>query len=717
MTHRSSFSQHSTFEKCPRMWFFQKIKKIPVIQDFCYANGGKCVHNTLEQYYKGTFSNLEEAKIHFKEQWKKFKLDIHHKFKFKLDEYWLMVINGVNLAVSVTDTELKIYFPDCIGYLDTVDKKNLVIRDWKSSTRTKEKDNEYTKQGLIYAWLYLRKFGVIPKEVVFHYLRYNGTRGSLSFVPTEDEVKNIKHWYEIILNKMDRIKQTGETPLCVQVCDPWCSFTDICKGQEVGKKVFNIECLGSYIRLNGPINNIINVVLDKTFSYELKNSFWIKKNRPKFDGIIRFWNQRKQTLPYGFKDKLINILENYGKKFGHNIEINYIDKRVFNSDRVNFPDKVLNGIVLRDYQNEAVNVALKNKLGLLEIGTGGGKTAIMAEVIRQANMKTLVVVDKIELLRQTKKVFEDTFGLEVGQLGGGELDTSKFITVATIQTINKNIVKYIPFLMGIRMVIFDEAHHVASNSFVKLGRYLPNTEYRIGVSGTCTRDDGNDMQIHSVTGFKIFDLSSKTLIEKGWLVKPTIRFIKNYMPKEEILNLELNTKEGLINETDNYAGFYEQFIYLNKWRNKVIKKLVEENKGKKILVLTKLVAHGDMLANELGGKHLYGGTNKEERKKLFEDFTKGDLNILVSTVSIWSEGLDCPPLKVIINCSANKGNVKTIQMLGRVLRTLSGKKNALYYDFIDESRFFRTASYARQRALKNQGHDIEIIDGGKNETN
>ena len=139
------------------MWYFAKVKKIPVVQDMCYADGGTSVHNTLEQYYSGKFSNIDEAKVFFKQEWEKFKLDKHKLFQYKFDEYWLMVLNGVKLGVSVTDTELKIYFSDCIGYLDIVNSNKDEIGDWKSSKRTEEKDIEYRKQGLVYAWLYVRK--------------------------------------------------------------------------------------------------------------------------------------------------------------------------------------------------------------------------------------------------------------------------------------------------------------------------------------------------------------------------------------------------------------------------------------------------------------------------------------------------------------------------------------------------------------------------------
>jgi superfamily II DNA or RNA helicase len=53
---------------------------------------------------------------------------------------------------------------------------------------------------------------------------------------------------------------------------------------------------------------------------------------------------------------------------------------------------------------------------------------------------------------------------------------------------------------------------------------------------------------------------------------------------------------------------------------------VEENLGKKTLVVTKLVEHGKYLADILGGKHICGDTNIEERKQIMQDFKDGKLN-------------------------------------------------------------------------------------------
>jgi len=425
---------------------------------------------------------------------------------------------------------------------------------------------------------------------------------------------------------------------------------------------------------------------------------------------VRFYNSYKRSLPIGFKDGLIKTLKDYAEHIKKELVLDIKDNRVFDNVDIEMPDSFVNGVKLRDYQTDAVDKFIREKMGILEMGTGSGKTEISIEIIRRLGKTTLFIVDKIELLKQTKQRIEDSLGIEVGQVGGGVIDWHQ-VTVATIQTLVKHLVEFAPYLRTFRIGIFDECHKISARSYIQVGTQMINTEYRLGMSGTAFRDDGNDMGITSVVGDKIFDLSSKELIKQGWLVKPTIEFVKNYMPIDEVKAYEERLKTGLINETLDYANSYNVFISQNKYRNDTIIDLVNKNQGKKILILTKLVDHGKELEeNILGSRHLYGGTNKIEREEILNQFKAGDINILISTISIFAEGLDIPSLDIVLNASANKGNVKTIQVLGRVLRKLEGKENAKYIDFMDELKFFTLASLARKKALIKEGHDVKIVE-------
>ena len=178
MAIRSSFSQHNLFEKCARWWYFQYIQRLPVSSDMSYAHAGNAIHKTLQQYYDGKVSDVEKIKEIFSNYWEGYKLH-QGKLNLKKDEYWLMILNGLNLKLEVTSTELKIFYPEVVGYLDVVNTQTDEIGDWKSSKRSEDNEKEYKKQLMLYAWIYHRKFERVPNKVTVYYLRYNGTKGEL----------------------------------------------------------------------------------------------------------------------------------------------------------------------------------------------------------------------------------------------------------------------------------------------------------------------------------------------------------------------------------------------------------------------------------------------------------------------------------------------------------------------------------------------------------
>jgi len=700
----TSFSQNMLFSKCPRSWFFQYIKKIPVIQDMSYAIAGNVLHKTIEHYYK-TGKSIQELKVSFEEEWLRKKLDKSF-LNPKKDTYWLMVINAVNLNLILTSNELKMFYPDAVGYLDGVNTNDDLICDWKSSTRRPENEEEYTTQLLYYSMLYKRKFDRLPKKATVYYLKYSGSKGELSITPTEDDIKGIEKWHNDIREQINKIRESQEMPSRCKNCFMFCGFKNHCGDNENVLK-YNLVITGNYINVEGLVTPLLEKGFNKKFSYELKDAYWIKKNNPYANTIVNFWNNKKQIIPLAFKDGVVKTLTDYGEYTKKPIAIDINDMRVFNDTKIDMPDKLI-GKELRDYQTEAVEEFMRKKISLLQIGTGGGKTEILIECIRRLCYKTLFVVDKIELLRQTKKRIEDSLGIEVGQIGGGKEDI-KHVTVATIQTLNKRGNLYNDYLKSIRFGILDECHKVAATSYRKLSNKLLNTEYRAGVSATAKRDDGNDMMITSVCGYKCFNLSSSELVKRGWLVKPKIIFVKKYIDKEETKELEKKSKKGLINESDDYPSLYEELIVNNKKRNELIKKITKDNKDKKILILVKLIKHGNLLCGILeGSRYLHGSTNKDEREEMFKEFSTGKLNVLISTISIFAEGIDIPALDMVINASANAGDIKTIQVLGRVLRKMEGKENAYYYDFQDEGRFFSRASHSRIKSLIDEGHDVDI---------
>ena len=123
---------------------------------------------------------------------------------------------------------------------------------------------------------------------------------------------------------------------------------------------------------------------------------------------------------------------------------------------------------------------------LYQLPTGGGKTVIFSEIVRQYlsnhNKKVLVMTHRIELCKQTSKVLSE-FGVEnkVIDSKANLDDQSKYTCfVAMVETLNNRLNDDKLDISGIGLVIIDEAHY---NSFTKLFKFFSNS-FILGVTAT-----------------------------------------------------------------------------------------------------------------------------------------------------------------------------------------------------------------------------------------
>jgi superfamily II DNA or RNA helicase len=704
---RLSHSQLDTFLKCKRWWYLSYVEKIQVPSDTRHMRRGSCFHKVAEFILLNN-PTIEQMKQKFEEQWIEQKLT---DFEERKTETLLALVEFFNTRpLDITTTEMKLYRtdPEFVSYLDAVKHKDnvAVVIDYKTSSQVSD---DYRSQMMRYAWNFWKQFNIIPVTEVWFVMFQPIRKVVYSF--TWEELNECEQEIRDSSNFMDDNLSNKKAFVCCKdegkQCHFFCPYGNICANEKSDNMNFVLHLLGNYIYLEGELHPTLNKQLHKKFSYELQNAHWIKKNNPMASTVIDFWKENKRLLPIGFLNGLKKTLNDWAIFNKKELILTVKEKRVFNGETITMPDKIK--YELRDYQKEAVNKFIENKIGMVEIGTGGGKTVIYSEIIRKLNMKTLIIVNRRELLRQVKKEIEEQLNVEVGIIGDGEC-ILKQITVATIQSLSKDLKKFKEYLRSIRFSIMDEAQYVGSRTYWKLAHQLVNTEFRLAGSGTCRRSDGNDLYLQAVNGEIIFNKPAIELVAEGILMEPELFFFKDYITKDAIKEqLSKIKKEGLINETDKYNEVYRVLITQNAIRNDLVIKLVKDNKNKKVLVLTKAIEHGQALSTALGCDFIYGDTNKEDRENILEKFKQGDGGVLVGSLEIFSTGLNIVRLNLICNVSGMKSDIKSIQSLGRLLRKYSGKESCSYYDFIDEGKFFRTASYKRMKSFEKEGHTVNTI--------
>lgn len=374
---------------------------------------------------------------------------------------------------------------------------------------------------------------------------------------------------------------------------------------------------------------------------------------------------------------------------------------------------------LRDYQIEAVEQAKKYQHGLLKIATGGGKSAVIAKLIGDLNIKSVVYVISLDLLYQMKDNIEEALGIKCGIVGDGNCVIKK-ITIATPWTVALAYDKeYNPFddeedkrskesldqlskikiqkmVENAQMFIVDECQFIAADSIQLITKASKNAQYKLGFSGTPWRDDGADLTLTAATGPQLIDISATTLINRGVLVPPKIFFFE----APELPGLEMDQKYP-------YQKVYDTYIVENQIRNEMIieSAIKLKAKGRKSLILIKRKKHGlkllEMMPKNLRTYMLNGDASTDERKAVKDLFTMGGLDIIIAS-SIFDQGIDLPKLDALILAGSGKSSTRALQRLGRVIRGADGKTDAIVVDFVDSAPYLYDHSKKRWAIYKSE---------------
>jgi len=147
-------------------------------------------------------------------------------------------------------------------------------------------------------------------------------------------------------------------------------------------------------------------------------------------------------------------------------------------------DLTFNG-VLRGYQDEATRRIIVNTQGVLEAGTGSGKTIMALAVIAARKQPALILVHNIELLTQWQERVRQFLGVEAGQVGAGKCDV-KPVTVGIVNSVRTRLDEIAP---RFGHVVVDECHRCPSTMFTECVRGF-DARFLLGLSATPYRRDG-----------------------------------------------------------------------------------------------------------------------------------------------------------------------------------------------------------------------------------
>jgi len=122
---------------------------------------------------------------------------------------------------------------------------------------------------------------------------------------------------------------------------------------------------------------------------------------------------------------------------------------------------------------------------------------------------------------------------------------------------------------------------------------------------------------------------------------------------------------------------------------------VEHGQGEQIMEIAKEVYGIDM-------KFVQGSTEGDIREKIKKELESKE-TMAVITTSVWFEGINIKSIDVIILAYGGKSDIRTLQALGRGLRTTETKKEILLVDFLDNYPYLAQHTLSRLKIYCDNG--------------
>lgn len=444
----------------------------------------------------------------------------------------------------------------------------------------------------------------------------------------------------------------------------------------------------------------------------------------------KLWNNETNKIQVinlhdAIKKDILNLTKNLNDE-----DIKKILDKLIKKEEIKFPEY----LKIRDYQLEAAKCWIENnKLGILEMATGTGKTItalnIIKEILKNEKVAIVIVCPQNFLVLQWENEILD-FGINSivcnsennrwKELLDGKIFKfnkniiNTFITITTTKTLqNKSFLRALARIEKKKMIIVDECHNLGSQSFKNFlkNKSIKNIEYRLGLSATPNREndlEGNKI-INNYLGDVIYRYTLKDAIDAEYLTRYKyiphfitltekeekeyeelsrkifkLSMIRNDLKeKKESLEILLFKRSRLLNTALNKKIRLEEIIDKNSYNN-----LIYVGGGKKgderniELILEYLCSKG------IKSKKITSDENKEERIEIVKEFVEKKIQAIVA-IKCLDEGINIPSIEKAYILASTSNYKEYVQRRGRVLRKSYGKIIAEIHDFVVIPRHFK----------------------------
>ncbi len=332
--------------------------------------------------------------------------------------------------------------------------------------------------------------------------------------------------------------------------------------------------------------------------------------------------------------------------------------------------------------------------GLIQAGTGVGKSVIAIKIAQYHQCNTLILVSNTQLLHEMHERFEQLTGMNVGRYGDGYKDIDP-ITVCTKISFSKDYEKICAPENRFETLVIDECHDWFSD---KLRLAINKSFKQANLYGMSATPYTPDMEVEDLERYfgKLIDVKDKY----------------DYTPDFEIIDYKPGKVWIQGKELSEYV--YQDYAELRglmaedtiRFEHQITKLKELYNDRNCIIVLTDRVLESNNFYDRLAKWDLSkfnlikitGETDTEEDKKLVKEaMSNWKKTIIIGSIQKIGTGFDLPPGDTVFLVSAIKWKSRVEQAIGRVLRKYE-KKNPLVVIWNDEALKWQKAE--KEKTIK-----------------
>ena len=359
-------------------------------------------------------------------------------------------------------------------------------------------------------------------------------------------------------------------------------------------------------------------------------------------------------------------------------------------------------LALRPYQEDVIQaVGAAWTRGILTpavvLPTGTGKTVIFADLARrdaEIGGSPLILVHRDELVRQTMaKIHDAAPGMSVGVVQGDRQEHGRDITVASVQTVSRPNRIASAHLERYSLVIVDEAHHAAADSYLRVMAAAENALFA-GFTATLARQDGRPLG--AVWGEVVYSRDILDMIADGYLVDVRGRTVPIAgLDLDDVTYSRGDYQEGALGQEMEAHGAGPAIAAA--YREHASREDGTLRPGV-MFAPTVATAHSFGRALEVAGiptAVITGETPTEDRQLAYKRVRAGEITVL-SSCMVLTEGFDLPEMEVAVIARPTSSAALYVQMVGRVLRPApwGPKRDALVLDVVGATSLHRLATIA-----------------------